>query len=185
MRGTVSTFPPYQQYATAKLFEAYRAAPGRLRAVLEGLSPEELRARPRTGKWSAIEITCHLVDSEIIAACRVRMALAQPGATFPGYDQDRWTPALAHQERDQRGLETVLGLFESLRRETGLLLDRASPGDWEAAWGVHPDYGAITLRNLLELYADHGERHLQQIMTLRRLLGRPRDVEILLADRLY
>ena len=35
--------------------------------------------------------------------------------------------------------------------------------DWMQV-GHHPSRGLLSVRNLLELYADHGERHLEQIL---------------------
>jgi hypothetical protein len=43
----------------------------------------------------------------------------------------------------------------------------------------------VTLRNLLELYADHSERHVAQIVERRERLGVPVDLAPLLAERLY
>ncbi|MFW6201242.1 MAG: DinB family protein, partial [Gemmatimonadota bacterium] len=71
-----------------------------------------------------------------------------------------------------------------LRATTLPLLTAASADDWTRT-GVHPDYGSITLRNLLELYADHTERHVEQIAERRELLGSPIGIEPLLPERLY
>ncbi|HLE20918.1 MAG TPA: hypothetical protein VJB88_07355, partial [Vicinamibacteria bacterium] len=56
--------------------------------------------------------------------------------------------------------------------------------DWKK-WGSHADWGRLTVRQLLELYADHGERHIEQIVELRLLLGNPVNVPRLLPTRLY
>lgn len=187
MRGAVLAFPPYGQYSTPRLLDAYRLSPARLERALGGLSPDERRARARPGKWSVNEIVCHVADSEIIGAARLRLMLAQPGATLPAYDQDRWAAALAYQERTPAEVGAAVALFSRLRETSGPLFESASEPDWTECWGVHQEYGRITLRNLLELYADHGERHLEQICRLRELLGHstPSDLSPLLPDRLY
>lgn len=186
MRGTTtSTFPGYGQYTTSQLLAAYRSAPDRLRRVVDGLSQAELRAHLRPGKWSVLEIAIHLADAEVVGAGRVRLAWAQPGSNFVSYDQDKWALALEYQSHDGLELEAALTLFESLRQTTRTVFDRAGPEDWIHRWGTHPEYGPITLRNLLELYADHGERHVGQILALRVLLGRPLELSLLLPERLY
>jgi uncharacterized damage-inducible protein DinB len=186
MRGsTTSSFPSYAQYTTGELLRAYSSAPAHLRSVISGLSQEELHAHPRPGKWSITEIALHLADAEVVGAGRVRFAWAEPGANFSAYNQDRWAAALDYQRADSVGLDTALALFESLRRATVLVFQRASEEDWLQRWGVHAEHGPITLRNLLELYADHGERHLGQILALRTLLRRPMDLPVLLPERLY
>jgi uncharacterized damage-inducible protein DinB len=183
--STTSTFPSYSQYTTAELQRAYSAAPDHLRSAVSGLSHEELHAHPRPGKWSIIEIARHLADSEVVGAGRIRSAWSEPGSNFVGYNQDRWAAALAYQTTDSVGLDVTLSLFEALRRATVVVFQRASQNDWLHRWGMHPEHGPITLRNLLELYADHGERHLGQILALRTLLGRPLELPVFLPERLY
>jgi uncharacterized damage-inducible protein DinB len=185
MRETVTSFPSYDQYTTEQLLEAYKAAPARLRAALAGLSEDELHQHPRPEKWSVIEIVIHMTDSELVGATRIRMSLAQPGRTFLGYDQDTWAKALDYQAYTGEEMSTILDLFERLRQTTYRLLAQTPAVAWQGRGGIHPEYGAITLRNLLELYGDHGERHIGQILTLRRLMKRVLDLPLLLSDRLY
>jgi hypothetical protein len=77
-----------------------------------------------------------------------------------------------------------MALLRLLRRVTGRIFTAAQGDDWSAS-AIHPDYGEITLRNLLELYADHSERHVEQILECRRLLRSPLEMEALLPKRLY
>jgi hypothetical protein len=184
MQPAATAFPPYDFYSTGQLLEAYRLAPGRLRSVVAGLAPGELQARPVAGKWSILEIARHVADSELVGAVRVRMVTAQPGVQLPGYNQDLWTARLRHNDADPALLEETLGLFAHLRAVTGRIFAAARGDDWGAT-GTHPEYGDVSLRNLLELYADHGERHIEQILERRALLGRRMEMAILLPRRLY
>ncbi len=184
MQPAAVAFPAYDFYSTEQLLEAYRAGPERLRAASAGLSMEQMRARPRPGKWSILEILLHVTDSELSGAMRVRYVMAQPGARLPGYDQDLWTAKLRHNEADLALLDDTMALFRLLRRMTGRIFTSAQGDDWTAS-AIHPDHGEITLRNLLELYADHSERHVEQILVCRRLLRNPLEMESLLPRRLY
>lgn len=186
MLHATAAFPDrYAALPTASLLESYRTAPARLRDALAGLPHERLRARPIAGKWSILEITLHLTDSELMGAGRFRFALAQPGVRLIGYDQDVWTPSLAHNDATPAALAASLALFETIRANLLHLLDGIPAAWWTERHAIHPEMGLLTLRNLLELYADHGERHLQQILERRRLLGAPVDVPVLLPERLY
>lgn len=100
------------------------------------------------------------------------------------YDQDRWSRDLRYEQASAPRLESSLDLFEALREGTLPLLTGASDDDWVRT-GVHPERGRVTLRNLLELYADHSERHLAQILTRRELLGAPLEMREILPERLY
>jgi hypothetical protein len=183
MQPAATAFPPYDFYSTEQLLEAHREGPVRIRASIAGLSMEQLQARPRPGKWSILEIVLHVADSELLGAVRVRYVRAQPGLRLPAYDQDRWTARLRHNEADVTLLDDTLALFHLLRRITGRIFAAARGDDWSAS-AVHPEFGEITLRNLLELYADHSERHVEQILECRARLGMPLEMTALLPRRL-
>ena len=185
MRGTTTAFPDYELYSTPHLLAAFGAGPARLRASLAGLGEDELCARPRgPATWSIHDIVLHVADSELQGSFRIRKVWSESGARLPGYDQDAWARALDYRQSDAAARELALVLFAALREQSTALLASAQVEDWRKS-GVHPDYGPITLRNLLELYADHSERHVEQVLACRRLLGRELEIEPLLARRLY
>jgi hypothetical protein len=78
----------------------------------------------------------------------------------------------------------MLRLFRAHRHATSELFAEATPEEWRRE-GIHPEWGPLSLRQLLELYADHGERHLVQILERRQILGRPLELTPLLPQRLY
>lgn len=185
MRGGASTFPTtYRAYTTETLLAAYMEGPSRLRRAVGGLSESELSARPRLNKWSIFEVAMHLTDAELVGAARVRLTIAEPGADFIAYDQDTWAKALCYQMSDARSIEASLRLFDLLRETTGRLFLGARRAQWLNS-GNHPQLGPLTLRNILEFYADHSERHVQQILAMRRLLNRSLDLPSVLPERLY
>ncbi len=185
MMPNSSTFPDlYAQVKTGKLLEVFDQGPARLQNVLVGLTPEHLKANPRSGKWSIHEIVMHVTDSEIMGAARVRQTYTQPGSSFAAYDQDVWANNLGYQEQDNGAVQNALKLFEYLRRTTSVIFHHARAEDWGKI-GVHAEHGKITLRNLLELYADHSERHVEQILYIRSLLDKPIEFQLILERRLY
>jgi hypothetical protein len=180
-----SRFPDvYRRITTRDLIAVYKSAPTRLGGALAGLSDEELKARPREDKWSAQEIALHVADAEIMGAARMRQARAEPGSTFAVYDQNAWASELDYRGRDGRDVVAALHLFSELRRHGTRLLEAARSGDWKK-WGRHGEWGTLTLRQILELYADHAERHIEQIAAIRLRLGKPIRIPRLLPKRLY
>jgi len=176
----------YSEYTSARLLDAFEQAPDRVRTVIAGLSEEELRSRARGAKaWSCQEIVLHLADSEILGAFRMRKVWSEPGAPLPGYNENIWTARLDHQHASREEREAALLVFSALRRSIVPILRRATEADLNERTGNHPEFGRMTLRNLLELYADHGERHLEQILLMRRLLEKPLEFPLLLPRRLY
>lgn len=185
MIGHTRQFPDtFRRYGTRELLDVFASGPSRLRQVLDGLNAEQLRRSPHPGKWSILEIALHLADAEVMGAGRVRLAFAEPGATFVPYDQATWADALRYQEQDESALERGLRLFDLLRATTLSIFAAASDADWEKT-AIHPELGRLTLRNLLEMYADHGERHIGQILECRWRFGVALTYPLLLVERLY
>jgi hypothetical protein len=185
VQGVSTPFPDYSFYSTAHLIEAFAAGPSRLRASLAGLSEDDLRARPRgPGSWSIQEIVVHTADSELQGTYRIKKTWAEPSQRWPVYDQDRWTSSMGYQDLGPPARENALALLELLRVQSSSLFKRASDEDW-AKHGEHPEMGRMTLRNLLEMYADHVERHIDQIRDIRQRLGKPLQIESLLLRRLF
>ena len=185
MRRSTMAFPSYSKYTTAQLLHAYQEGAHRMVAVIEGLSENELRTRTRgPGSWSIHEIVMHSADSEIQGAYRMRKAISESGADLPGYDQDLWARELGYQALPASARMDALDLLRALRRIVAPALLGATDDVWRRS-GFHPEYGELSLRNLLELYADHTERHISQILGIRESLGRPLDFPLLLPDRLY
>ena len=56
-----------------------RATAAKLKKLILGLAPNELKWKPEPGKWSIAEIIAHLADVEIVASWRMRSVL---GACF-------------------------------------------------------------------------------------------------------
>jgi uncharacterized damage-inducible protein DinB len=185
--GTTSSFPTtLSAMPTETLLSAYASAPERVRAALQGLTDRQLRTPVIPGKWSILEIALHLTDSELMGGGRLRLAVAEPGAPFPGYDQDRWVAEWRHRQATAMDLEASLTLFAALRGVFSRAMQQLPEPEWQRAWGIHPEHGTLTLRNLLELYADHAERHLVQIRERRGLLGvNTNAVRIAFDNRLY
>lgn len=185
MQLPASTFPSYDQYSNDVLLSAYEAGPRRLREVINGLTEEELRLRARgPSKWSIHEIVIHVSDSELQGVYRMRKAWSETGASLPGYNQDAWAVTIDYNRLAARVRDDALQLFSALRAVGLGLLSQADGGDWNR-WGVHPDYGRVSFRDLLALYADHSERHIAQVLESRVLLGKPLTYELLLPTRLY
>lgn len=187
MTAPTTSFPTVlRDYTNERLLRAFREAPPRIREAADDLSWEEVSRRVRgAGRWSVKEIIQHLADAEIIGAARLRLILAEDeGCGLPAYDQDRWASVLAYGDIAPHDVHAALALFETLRSTGARLLDRATPRDWLKV-ATHPEWGPMSLRQWLELYADHGERHLAQILESRQRMGKPQTMSLLIPDRLY
>lgn len=185
MNKSDNTFPnTYTDIPLETLLTAYKEGPDRIRRSVDGLSEEELKQRVIDGKWSILQIVIHVTDSELVGAVRLRQCYAQSDTRFPFYDQDIWADAFDYQEQSIDQMADALDLFESIRKTGYIILEKCRKKDWLKK-GFHPESGEITLRNILELYSDHSERHLEQILQRRKLLEKPLDMPLILDKRLY
>ena len=153
----------------SELIDAYLDSLPRLRRAVADLSPEQLRARPVPGKWSTLEVVCHLVDSEQAWCHRMKRVIAEERPLLIGYDESRFTASLPYHEAD---LEEELALLEGMRRQMARTL-RAQP---ESAWsrtGVHSERGLITLTEMLQAEAEHVPHHITHILEKRKAMGLP------------
>jgi uncharacterized damage-inducible protein DinB len=151
----------------SELIDAYLAGPQTLRQAIAGMTREQLLARPVRGRWSTLEVVCHLVDSDQAWIHRMKRVIAEDRPLLIGYDESRFAAALAYHERS---LEEELAIFEQSRRQMARIL-RTLP---DTAWtrnGVHSERGLITLEEHLQLEVDHVLHHVKFIAEKRRALG--------------
>jgi hypothetical protein len=134
--------------------------------ALDGITADELDRRPAPGKWSPREIVHHLADSEMTAAVRLRLLIAEDRARILGYDQEEFARRLFYD----RPIEPSLEAFKAARTTTAAILARLSPADW-AREGTHSEIGRYTVDDWLEIYAEHAHKHAGQIRRARRGRG--------------
>lgn len=130
--------------------------------ALAGSTEAELDARPAPGKWSAREITHHLADSEMIAAIRLRMLLAEDEAVIRAYDQKLYAGRLYYHRPIQASLEA----FQAARRSTAEILEQMTEAQWTRQ-GTHSESGRYSPEKWLEIYAQHAHTHADQIRKAR------------------
>src|SRR5205809_4094463 len=103
----------------AELVEKYLVGPKTLRQAVAGMTREQLIARPVPGKWSTLEVVCHLADFEIVGADRIKRVVAEDHPTLPDGDENAFAARLAYHARE---LEEELQLIGSLRSQVGRIL---------------------------------------------------------------
>lgn len=135
--------------------------PGTLRAMLSGLPSEWTDATEGPETWSPYDIVGHLIHGERTDWIpRARIILEQ-GADRRFTPYDRFA-----QFRESQGktLTDLLDEFEKLRRWN---LDTLA--GWEltdaqlALDGEHPEFGPVTLRQLLATWVVHDLGHIAQV----------------------
>jgi uncharacterized damage-inducible protein DinB len=150
-----------------ELADAYVAGTAQLRAAVAGMSREQLVARPVPGKWSTLEVVCHVADFEPILADRMKRVIALDRPTLLGADENQFAAKLAYHDRD---LEEELTLIDVTRRQLARIL-KALPEEAANRVGVHNERGPKTLAELLTTAVNHVHHHVPFIDAKRTALG--------------
>ena len=148
------------------LIDNYLAGPQLLRQAVIGMSPEQFVARPIPGKWSTLEVVCHLADFEIVYADRIKRVIAENEPTMFGGDPDVFAARLAYH---QRSPHNELLLIELIRKQVAQILRTLRPEDFQRR-GNHTESGVLTLETLLKRITGHIPHHVRFIEEKRKAL---------------
>jgi uncharacterized damage-inducible protein DinB len=151
----------------ASLTKSYLEGVQTLRQAVAGMSRQQLLARPVAGKWSTLEVVCHLADFEPIYADRMKRVIALDRPSLLGADENRLAATLAYHERDP---EEELLIIDATRRQMARIL-RTLPADGLSRVGVHNERGPQTLEQLLTAAIGHIRHHVKFIQEKRQALG--------------
>jgi hypothetical protein len=141
--------------------EVLERTPGVLRTMLEGLDSEWIHGDEGPETWSPYIIVGHLIHGERADWIpRVKIILAQ-GASQKFTPYNRF--AQFHESKGKT-LSDLLAEFASLRAENLETLKSWKLTDADLALGgEHPEFGAVTLRQLLATWVAHDLGHIAQI----------------------
>jgi uncharacterized damage-inducible protein DinB len=153
--------------STTELLNAYLAGPALLKKAVADLSREQLVSRPIAGKWSALEVVCHLADFEPVTADRVKRVLSHEKPTLLGADESLFAASLLYQQRD---VNEELALIEATRAQLGRIL-RAMPAEAFQRVGNHNERGEVTVERLLTLAVNHIPHHVTFLNEKRKAMG--------------
>ncbi len=134
--------------------------PGTLSHLLKGL-PDDLRlSNEGEGTWGPYDILGHLIHGEKTDWIpRAKIILFAEDKRFEPFDR-----FAQEQESVGKSLDDLLGEFASLREHN---LDELTLLDLSeenlSKTGIHPEFGKVTLRQLLATWASHDFGHLYQL----------------------
>ncbi len=152
------------------LIDNYLAGVATLRQAVVGMTRDQLRARPVPGKWSTLEVVCHIADFDPIYTERMKRVIAEDQPVFFNADETRFASTLAYQERD---LEEELAVIDLTRRQMARIL-RTLPPEALRRTGTYKNGSheeTRTLERLLTGITGHIAHHVKFIQEKRQALG--------------
>lgn len=158
-------------FVLAEAIQALSRTPSVLRALLAGLPEEWLNSNEGPATWSPFDIVGHLIHGEKTDWIPRAKHILRGPSSAPFEPFDRF--AQLHESKG-KSLTNLLDEFESLRRENLRELAGLEIGESDLDLeGLHPEFGRVTLRQLLATWVCHDFSHLSQ--TTRVLAKRHRE----------
>jgi uncharacterized damage-inducible protein DinB len=151
------------------LIEQYVAGGPKLRRAVEGLTRQDLLAKPGPGDWSIQELVIHLLDSDYIAIDRMKRMLIEDNPALLYADETAYVQRL---HCDEQSLEDALLLFEVGRRQFARVLRKLTDEAFERH-GTHNRRGKVTVGGIVADYIAHVDDHLKFLHAKRERLGKP------------
>ncbi len=136
-----------------------KATASKLKKLIHGLSPKQLKWKPEPRKWSIAEILAHLADAEIVGSWRMRLIIGASGTTVQPFDQDAWASVFQYGKRDAKH---SLEVFRILRENNLAMLKALPPESWDN-FGMHLERGKETITHMTRMFAGHDTNHARQI----------------------
>jgi DinB superfamily len=151
------TTPYADDLAGRDPLDALGDTPGRIRALVDGWTPQQFERSYAPGKWSARQILIHLAQTEMALGARARLALSTTPYTSQAFDQNAWIA----RDAALSGADALSALVAMSRMNLVLFTslgdaDRATPFS-------HPEYGSISVDWLIHQMAGHQIHHLRHL----------------------
>jgi hypothetical protein len=141
----------------------YAAGGGRVAEAVVGLTPEQLQAFPVPGTWSIQQIAVHLLDTDLIAAYRMKRIIAENLPRLDVYDENAFAEKLGYERMP---IAEVGQMFRLNRLLMGTLLRGLPEAAFERV-AQHPESGVMTLGQFVRLYVWHIEHHMRFLLDKR------------------
>lgn len=135
--------------------------PALLRTMLEGLGPEWTSTNEGENTWSPYDVLGHLIHGERTDWIPRAKIILDEGERKTFVPFDRFAQ---FQASHGKSLEELLKIFQQLRMENIRVLRELNlkPGDLSRT-GLHPEFGTVTLGELLATWVAHDLDHIVQI----------------------
>ena len=133
--------------------------PAVLRALVADVPPDDLRRRPREGKWSAHEHACHLALMEPLWAERAERILREDRPTIVNYEPDADEPP---DRLLAMNLAAALDAYERGRQALVARLGTLPAPAW-ARGAVHPGHARYSLFLMCRHAALHDMLHAYRV----------------------
>jgi uncharacterized damage-inducible protein DinB len=153
-----------------------------LLARVEGWDNDRLNAQPQPGKWSIVQILCHLTLAEGLSLASIRKQLSDPsGLPKSGVASavKTWAlkmflrsrlkfkaPARSTDLPDQQSFEVTKSEWDNVRRGVKEVIDSFPTELEDSLIFKHPVMGPMNISQTLSFFSEHFDHHARQVNAL-------------------
>ncbi|MBL4905710.1 MAG: DinB family protein [Flavobacteriaceae bacterium] len=148
------------KFSTAHTFQVLEQTPTTLTALLAHLPKEWIAANEGDDSWSAFDIVGHLIHGEKTDWIeRLKIILFQADKHFEPFDR------FAQFENSKgKTMHELLNEFKAIRNKNLEYLSSLNLNKEQLQQtGIHPEFGKVTLQQVLATWVTHDLGHLAQI----------------------
>jgi len=147
----------------AKSIASIAAFPEKLKAAVSNLTESQLDTPYRPDGWTLRQVVHHCADSHMNCYIRIKWALTEENPTIKYYLEDRWSKI---HDNLTMPIAPTLSLLEGLHFRLAYLMNSLDAEELERSF-VHPEHQkTFRLKDIIGLYAWHGNHHLAHITSL-------------------
>jgi hypothetical protein len=158
---------PDRNMPIAEILPLIAAAPGRIAALTERLTPEQLHAVPAPGEWSANDILAHLrACADVVGDCMSKLATEEE-PTLQMVDPREWIKQTDYPTLDFR---TSLRAYAAQRADLVLILEPLPHERWSRSALVKRKGSARerTLHSYGHRLSRHEGQHIREIARIAK-----------------
>ena len=135
------------------------AMPGKVRALVMGLTDAQLDTPYRPGGWTVRQVVHHVPDSHLNAYVRMKLAVTEDRPKVKTYEEARWAEL---PEARSAPVAMSVDLLDALHRRWLAFLRALTESDLRKEFS-HPEWGMVSVDESLGMYAWHCRHHLEHM----------------------
>lgn len=144
-----------------------------IRTLLNGLTQEQTQIKPSPGKWSILEVTCHLCDEEredfrehldFIISTSLNASLHREHEEWHPIAPQAWVKLRKYNEQDFGKMKAKF--FRERAKSLKWLKGLKNP-DWNITY--KSKWGSMRAGDMFASWVAHDNLHIRQLVELRRL----------------
>jgi len=148
--------------------DSIESLPERISDEVKNLNTEQLDTPYRSGGWPVRQVIHHVPDSHINSYIRFHWTLTEENPKIKAYNEAAWAELSYLKALD---IQTSLDLLSIVHKRWVALLRSLKEADLDRTF-VHPeDNNQYALREVIGMYAWHGEHHLAHITNLKNRMN--------------